>query len=131
MSTTTLPNATSDAPNIRYPSLAALQAAHNGLLKRQRQEGDAPAFLAEVASFLHEGAATGTLLDADADRRTAQGLLDYWVARLYRSGEEPPEGTLAEFDPALAPELSDELCPYLGLDSFPNTLGLPSMPYRI
>src|SRR5262249_38228001 len=49
---------------------------------------------------------------------TAQGLLDYWVARLYRGGMEPPDATLAEFDPALAPELPDELCPYLGLDAF-------------
>ena len=82
-----------DSPSIRYPSLAMLQAAHNGLLKRQRQKGDAPAFLAEVAGFLREGTATGALLDADADRRTAQGLLDYWVARLYRVGEEPPDAT--------------------------------------
>jgi WD40 repeat protein len=118
MSIPILPNAISYSPSIRYPSLAALQAAHNGLLQLQRQDADAPAFLAEVAAFLREGAATGALLDADADRRTAQGLLDYWVARLYRVGEDPPDATLAEFDPALAPELPDDLCPYLGLDAF-------------
>ena len=118
MSMPTSPDPISNSPSIRYPSLAALQAAHNGLLQLQRQEADAPAFLAEVAAFLSEGTATGALLDADADRRTAQGLLDYWVARLYRVGMEPPDATLAEFDPALAPELPDELCPYLGLDAF-------------
>lgn len=118
MSIPTSPNSISNSPSIRYPSLTALQAVHNGLLQLQRQEADAPAFLAEVAAFLHEGAATGALLDADADRRTAQGLLDYWVARLYRVGEEPPDATLAEFDPALAPELPAKLCPYLGLDAF-------------
>ncbi len=123
MSIPALPNAMSDSPSIRYPSLAVLQAAHNGLLKRQRQEGDAPTFLAEVAGFLREGVATGALLDADADRRTAQGLLDYWIARLYRVGEEPPDATLAEFDPALAPELPDALCPYLGLDAFHESDG--------
>jgi WD40 repeat protein/energy-coupling factor transporter ATP-binding protein EcfA2 len=118
MSIITSPNAMSNSPSIRYPSLAALQAAHNGLLQRQRQEADTPAFLADVASFLREGTTTGALLDADADRRTAQGLLDYWVARLYRVGVEPPDATLAEFDPTLAPELPNELCPYLGLDAF-------------
>jgi len=118
MSMPALPNAISDSPSIRYPSLAGLQAAHNELLKRQRQESDNPALHAAVIDFLREGAATGALLDADADRRTAQGLLDYWVARLYRVGEEPPDAALAEFDPALAPELPDELCPYLGLDAF-------------
>src|SRR5689334_9105613 len=118
MSMPTSPNATHDSPSIRYPSLAALQAAHNDLLQRQRQEADAPAFLADVAGFLREGAAIGALLDIDADRRTAQGLLDYWVARLYRVGAEPPDATLAEFNPALAPDLPDDLCPYLGLDAF-------------
>ena len=45
-------------------------------------------------------------------------MLDYWAAFLYRSGVEPPESALAEFDWNLAPELPDELCPYVGLDAF-------------
>src|SRR5262245_17009137 len=46
MSISTSPNAINDPPNIRYPSLAALQAAHNALLQLQRQDADAPTFLA-------------------------------------------------------------------------------------
>ncbi len=112
------PASASGAGSLRYPSLAALQVAHNDLLKRQRGAGDAPEFLAEIGAFMCEGAATGALLAETDDRRAAQTLLDYWAARLYRVGEEPPDSTLAEFDPLLAPELPDELCPYLGLDAF-------------
>lgn len=123
MSEPALPNLIGDSPAIRYPSLVALQTAHNELLRRQRHEHDTPALHAAVLDFLHAGALSGALLDADPDRRTAQGLLDYWVARLYRVGEEPPDATLAEFDPALAPDLPDQLCPYLGLNAFQEADG--------
>jgi hypothetical protein len=107
-----------DTAGARFPSLAALQAAHTALLKRQRADGESPAFQDAVLDFLNRATATGAVLDADADRRTIQTIIDYWATRLYRVGEEPPDATLAEFDPALAPELPDELCPYLGLDAF-------------
>jgi WD40 repeat protein len=107
-----------DLTAIRYPSLAAIEAAHSELLKRQREEGDAPAFLAAVLDFLGSGPATGALLDADPDRRSAQSIFDYWAAKLYRVGQEPPDGMLAEFDPHIVPALPDALCPYLGLDAF-------------
>src|SRR5262245_42230561 len=109
---------TTDISGERFPSLAALEAAHNRLLKRQRENEDAATLLADITSFLGHGAATGALLDDRNDRRIAQTLLDYWATRLYRADAEPPDSTLAEFDPALAPELPDELCTYLGLDAF-------------
>jgi hypothetical protein len=74
--------------------------------------------LAEASAFVERGAASGALLDADGDRRAAQGLLDFWSNLLYRSGHAPGDATLADFDPELAPALDDTLCPYLGLDAF-------------
>ena len=68
---------------------------------------------------MQRGHATGAILDNEDDRWTAQGLLDYWSSVLYRAGQvEPPDATLMEFDAALAPDLDDELCPYLGLEAF-------------
>jgi WD40 repeat protein len=101
-----------------FPSLPALHASHLDLIRRQREGGTPPEFLTDVSAFIQRGSATGVLLDADADRETAQGLLDYWATIFYRAGYEPPDATLAEFDPDLAPVLDDALCPYVGLDAF-------------
>jgi WD40 repeat protein len=101
-----------------FPNLPALHATHLDLVRRQRELGAPPEFLAEASSFIQRGSATGVLLDAETDRETAQGLLDYWSTILFRAGYEPPDATLAEFDPNLAPELDDALCPYVGLDAF-------------
>ncbi len=102
----------------RFPSLSALRAAHGRLLKRQFEIGETDELLAEVEGFIEQGRATGALLDAEDDRWASQGLLDYWVAVLYRADREPPDATLADFDPLLAPELDDAACPYVGLDAF-------------
>ncbi len=104
-----------------FPSLAALKAAHIALLERRRLHDDIPAFVAEIAAFVQRGSATGVLLHADDDRWTSQSMLDYWSNLLYRLGYEPPDATLAAFDPVLAPEIADVLCPYLGLDAFRET----------
>jgi WD40 repeat protein/energy-coupling factor transporter ATP-binding protein EcfA2 len=101
-----------------FPSLASLRAAHSELLKRHRESGSTPELLAEIEKFIYRGRATGALLDTDEDRWASQSLLDYWSAILYRAEREPPDATLAEFDPALAPELDDARCPYLGLEAF-------------
>ena len=103
----------------RFPSLASLRAAHTELLRRHREQGSEPTVLAEIEQLMQRGHATGAILDNEDDRWTAQGLLDYWSSVLYRAGQvEPPEATLVEFDAALAPDLDDELCPYLGLEAF-------------
>lgn len=72
----------------------------------------------QIAAFLRQSQATGVLLDAEPERWTAQSLLDYWTATLLSAGEQPPPAILADFDPNLAPELPDGLCPYVGLDAF-------------
>src|SRR4051794_6469775 len=99
-----------------FLSLAALKEAHSELLQRRRSEGESPALLDAAEAFIGRAQATGVLLDIDDARDTAQSLLTYWDNLLYRARRVPPDSTLAEFDPLLAPELPDELCPYLGLD---------------
>lgn len=101
-----------------FVSLTSFRASHNQLLTTHRQFGSTPAFLAGACAFIEQGRAIGALLDSEEERAVAQSLLDYWAAILYRSGVEPPESALALFDWNLAPELADELCPYMGLDAF-------------
>lgn len=101
-----------------FPSLAALWAAHRQLLERRRDGGQTPGLLDEIERFIRRDQATGKLLDGHSDRWEAQNLLDYWVRELYQVRREVPDTSLADFDPALAPELDDALCPYLGLDAF-------------
>ncbi len=104
---------------LRFPSLDSMRAAHSELLKRQRAGSESPDAIHQAAEdFIRRGRASGALLDEDDERWEAQGLLDYWGTRLYRPGYEPPDATLVDFDPELAPELPDELCPYVGLDAF-------------
>jgi WD40 repeat protein len=103
---------------IRFPSLDSLRAAHTELLKEFRATGSTPEMIAKVIAFIKRGSATGALLDSDSDRWAAQSQLDYWSTQLYRPGYEPPDATLHEFDPQLAPDLDDALCPYVGLDAF-------------
>lgn len=108
----------SEPTALPYVSLAALRAAHMQLLAAHRQSGNTPELLAAASAFIEQGRTLGALLDAEEARAVAQSALDYWAAILYRSGLEPPESGLAEFDWSLAPELPDQLCPYLGLDAF-------------
>jgi uncharacterized delta-60 repeat protein len=108
---------------VRFPSAESLRAAHSELLKRfraQREKSDmiAPEMIAEVEAFIRRGKATGALLDTDTERWATQSQLDYWATQLYRPDYEPPDATLDEFDPQLAPELDDALCPYVGLNAF-------------
>ncbi|UCC63666.1 MAG: AAA family ATPase, partial [Anaerolineae bacterium] len=109
---------TADEATVRFLSFDALRAAHNALLKRHRESGSTPEFLAELEAFIRQGCVTGALLDAEDERWASQSWLDYWSSMMYRAGQEPPDSTLAEFDAALVPELPDALCPYVGLDAF-------------
>ncbi len=112
MTATLTSTSATDESQIRFPSLEALRAAHGQLLK-QTNEGYTPALLDAIADLVRRGCATGAVLDADADRWTAQSLLDYWTTTLFRADQLTQDATLAEFDPNLAPELDDSLCPRL------------------
>ena len=117
-----MPMPNPETESMRYPSLASLRAAHTDLLKRYRERGDEPEkpeILTEIEQLMRRGRETGAVLGDEDDRWTAQGLLDYWSSLLYRVGQvEPPDATLVEFDSSLAPDLDDDLCPYLGLEAF-------------
>ncbi|MCB9418600.1 MAG: hypothetical protein H6667_02260 [Ardenticatenaceae bacterium] len=102
----------------RYPNLAALNSAHRQLLEQRRQSGESPAFYDQVELFIRRGQAAGVLLGKEEDRWNAQNLLDYWANELLHANREAFDATLQEFDPAQAPILPNELCPYVGLDPF-------------
>lgn len=115
-----------------YPSFAAMREVHSELLRRRREaglgatalatprrtDGAAAALIADAAEFIRRGQASGAILDMEDERTAAQSLLTYWANILQRLGHEIDDATLAEFDPSLAPELPDEACPYVGLDTF-------------
>jgi WD40 repeat protein len=113
---TTAPMLSDDV--IRFPSLESMRTAHTELLKAFRAEGLIEEMIARIEAFIARGRSTGALLDVEAERWSAQSQLDYWSTQLYRPGYPTPNSTLEEFDPELAPELRDELCPYVGLDAF-------------
>jgi WD40 repeat protein/tetratricopeptide (TPR) repeat protein len=98
----------------RFSGLDQLRAAHDNLLRRDTFAKDSPAFWGEVKGFIARACATGVILDADADRSAAQGLITYWVNVLCRTNREiPGETTLAEFDETWCPDLDESLQPYL------------------
>jgi WD40 repeat protein len=101
-----------------FPSLSALRATHRRLLERRGKDGQAEPFLDEVEQFVRQSVATGAYLDTRSDRWQAQNLVDYWANELYHARRQAPETTLLNYNPVLAPELDDSLCPYLGLQTF-------------
>ena len=101
-----------------FPSLSALRTTHLRLLERRGKNGQSETFLDEVEQFLDQGVAAGAFLDSRSDRWQAQNLLDYWANELYHARRQPAATSLLPFDPDLAPELDDSLCPYLGLQTF-------------
>jgi hypothetical protein len=117
----------------RFPSLTAMRSEHLRLLGLARK--GAPGWRRQAESLLERGRTTGALLDASADRASAQSLLDYWTATLYTNPEEDRRGSgfesvspkpsatvppalLAEYDQSLAPNLPEERRPYPGLVAF-------------
>ena len=77
-----------------FESLEVMKARHKELLRTAPPGESASALRTRVLEFLARGTATGLVLDDPADRRVAQGLLDYWKATLYTQLRE------AEVEPA-------------------------------
>jgi hypothetical protein len=113
---------TQPATPLAFPSLVELQEAHEALLHERDQYGEAtaapPDFWSRVSVFVARAQASGVLLDLSRQRRAGQSILDYWANALYRADQPTPAARLADFDPALAPELPDEPSPYQGLAAF-------------
>ncbi len=103
-----------------FDTVGELRQAHAELLKAYRAGGETTELRAQIESFLRRGQATGAVLDSDGDRWASQSVLDYWTTLSSRTGYVAPDATLAPFNPALAPDLKDKPCPYVGLDPFRN-----------
>ena len=102
-----------------FSSLAEMQQSHAVMVKGVGNDILAPDHSVRIVEFVHRGVATGKILDAKEDRAAAQGLINFWTARLAsavskarRADDEvaaygpqsgpPPEfedTLLAEFDP--------------------------------
>jgi WD40 repeat protein/tetratricopeptide (TPR) repeat protein len=108
-----------------FQSLTKMREAHTELLKRHRDTGSSPEpeFIDATIEFVRRARVTGAMLDQDDDRCMAQGLIDYWLTIIYRSGREFPESeaTLEDFDISRQPELKSSDCPYVGLETFSET----------
>ena len=112
---------------MKYHSLIEFKETHRQLLTQRRDVAVSTSstptepvevYLDAVEQFIHQGVTTGAILDKDEERRDAQNLLDYWSNELYHQGREAPDATLAEYDLTATPQLPDNLCPYVGLDTF-------------
>ncbi|MGE5248715.1 MAG: DUF4870 domain-containing protein [Bacteroidota bacterium] len=101
-----------------FQSHASLRIEHSALLKEFHQAGEPASYAPQIRQFIQRGVASGAFIDMDSDRQSAQSVLDYWGTRLYRLTSEDVESSLVDFDPDLAPDLPDELCPYVGLEAF-------------
>jgi WD40 repeat protein len=109
---------TTETGIVPYSGAEELREQHAQLLEQRQQNDDGAEFHRRVAGFIARGVATGAYIDTRDERRAIQSLLDYWVNVLDRAHVEAPEPKLAEFDPSLAPDLSDKPCPYQGLEAF-------------
>jgi WD40 repeat protein len=74
----------------------------------------------QIRAFLDRGSETGTLIEEVTERTACQVLLDYWSSTLSHAGIIVPRSRLAPFDADRLPTLSDDKCPYVGLESFRN-----------
>ena len=101
-----------------YPSLEVMRQAHRDLQRQFRGLKDQTPMLTAVASFVAQGVLTGAIIEDEEDRWSAQGILDYWSAILYRHELSSIDATLHDYDEALAPEFADDMCPYIGLGTF-------------
>jgi hypothetical protein len=110
---------------IPFMSFASFRDTHRELLIRRREEkkelgAESEDFWTAVLELVGRGIAAGAFFDEDEDRSAAQNLLDYWDTQLFHAGRTAPEASLSEFNPQLQPEITDDRCPYLGLDAFGN-----------
>lgn len=103
-----------------FATIDRLREAH-ALLTQQREilaTKQSTQLLDDIESFVDRATRSGALLYDVADRQAAQSLINYWSNVLYRSDRELSDTVLAPFDQQLAPELSNDTCPYLGLEPF-------------
>jgi len=101
-------------PDNRFDSLADIEREHALLVNDLKSLLSTPEGTGRVMRFLSRAAATGSILDAREDRTSAQGLINFWAAKLATAdrGEDGDgkrtvvakpkfeDTLLAEFDPS-------------------------------
>lgn len=99
-------------------ALQSLRAEHVELMRRRLAEGALPS--ADIEAFTNRVCASGQVVYGDAERDTAQAILDFWNAVLVADPAmaNPPRGEIDPFDAIAAPDLSDVACPFMGLKAF-------------
>ncbi len=96
-----------------------LRQAHESLSEFvANPEPDDAAKASAISAFVEHGRKAGAMIDGARARWECQSILDYWSTMLYRLDRDPPDVTLLEFEPLLAPELDESSCPYRGLQEF-------------
>ncbi|MBZ8178957.1 ATP-binding protein [Oscillatoria salina] len=104
-----------------FSSFKQIKKHHNDLLKEYRSyqdEKNSQELQSKIENFVHQIETAGLYLYEENERFAAQSLLNYWITRLYRMGYDELDITLAEYDPSLAPELTEQDYPYVGLKPF-------------
>ncbi|MBV8752604.1 MAG: hypothetical protein JO328_07075 [Hyphomicrobiales bacterium] len=105
-----------------FASLSDLRAEHAKLMRAARKKDAEGDIVARVRGFVDRAQATGCVLDAQNDRDSAQGVLDYWTAWLFSSPDaaalSATPAILAAFDPTNSRQLAPADDPYLGLRAF-------------
>jgi hypothetical protein len=72
-----------------YTSLDALQHASDRLIESlpsdelPASDSEGEIIFQRITQFIHQATATGAVLDAPDERKTAQALIDFWVAKSY------------------------------------------------
>ena len=101
-----------------FPSVSALRAEHENLLRKRQESEETQELFFEVRSFVKKGNESGVLIYDINERWAAQSILDYWANLIYKYSQEDLDANLKDYDPNLAPDLDPAKCPYLGLDAF-------------
>ncbi len=115
------PKTFEDVAEMRRANASLLEAIDGRLGQDSRWESEAAVLReleSEIRAFLDRGAATGAFIEDIRERTACQVLLDYWSSTLSHGGIQVARSRLAPFDAARLPDLSDEECPFVGLESF-------------
>jgi hypothetical protein len=112
-----------------FASLDELQASHLELTQKFLYEGASlEKDWQEVETFIAKARATGVILSDDADRHTAQNLIDDWAKKLVEVKKEISDTELLPFDTSLTNQRSSSssLTTLLedGKPNFPSLLAL-------
>jgi hypothetical protein len=96
--------------SLPYPSLDALRQGNEELLdslpddESHLSPEDRRANAARINDFVQKAVASGAVLDVPADRRAAQGMIDYWMASAYAPSSSSTSGApVARADVTLKP----------------------------